>query len=105
MLIYAKGNSIPEDIREREPRFIYKGKSSATALKKYWRLLPNGEIDPGCKPFNSRGEIELLHRAYPELGAFRIEARRVGRPLSDSGNGEGRERTEKRRTDEDEPKY
>jgi hypothetical protein len=80
MLIYKRGDLIPETLRDH--RFIYKGKQSKVALIKYWRLLENERPDPDCKPFLRISEIELVHRAYPTLGPYLVESTSVGRPAT-----------------------
>jgi hypothetical protein len=78
MLIYKRGDRIPSE--QRDHRFFFNGQPSAIALKKYWRLLPDGSPDPACKPYRRRWEIEMQHRAYPGLGAYLVDAVPAGRP-------------------------
>lgn len=78
MLVYTRGDRIPAELRD--DRFTYQGETSAIALKKYWRLLPNGQPDPACPPYRAKWEIDLHHRAYPELGEYRVDVGAVGRP-------------------------
>jgi hypothetical protein len=77
MIIYTAGHRIPEGKRDR--RFIHKGNPSAAALKKYWRVLPDGTPDPNCKPYRGRWEIDLHHRADPTLGEYQVDADPPGR--------------------------
>ncbi|MGL5059044.1 MAG: hypothetical protein ACRC62_03600 [Microcoleus sp.] len=76
-ITYKRGDRIPPELRD--DRFIYKGSPSAAALKKYWRLLPDGSPDPDCKPYRSRWEIDLHHRADPALGHYLVDADPPGR--------------------------
>jgi hypothetical protein len=77
MITYTRGDRIPPE--KRDDRFLHKGKPSAAALDKYWRLLPDGSPDPSCKPFRRVWEIELTHKAYPWLGSYRIDTDGPGR--------------------------
>jgi hypothetical protein len=78
MIAYTRGDRIPEALRDR--RFLYKGKPSTNALKKFWRVLEDGRPDPNCQPFIRISEIELLHASSPSLGAYQINSGQVGRP-------------------------
>jgi hypothetical protein len=78
VITYARGDRIPEALRDR--RFLYKGKPSANALKKYWRVLEDGRPDPNCSPFLRVCEIEILHTLSPSLGQYRIDSGKPGRP-------------------------
>jgi hypothetical protein len=80
MIIYTRGDRIPPEKRDR--RFIHNGNPSAAALKKYWRLLPDGSPDPDCKPYRGRWEIDLHHQADQSLGAYQIDADPPGRKRS-----------------------
>lgn len=82
MVTYTRGDNIPPE--KRDWRFVYKEKPSANALNKYWRLLPDGSPDPCCAPFPRRTAIEMLHRAYPKLGEYKIDSKKVGRPKKET---------------------
>jgi hypothetical protein len=84
VIIYTRGDRIPEGKRDR--RFFYDGRPSAIALKKYWRLLPDGSPDPACTPYRRRWEIDMHHRAYPEMGEYRIDADLPGRNRQRKGS-------------------
>lgn len=78
MLTYTRGDRIPEALRDR--RFLYQGKPSTNALKKFWRVLEDGSPDPDCPPFLRVCEIEILHTLNPLLGEYKIESGKRGRP-------------------------
>lgn len=77
MIIYKRGDRILPS--NRDSRFAWNGAPSALALKKYWRLLPSGAVDPACKPYEHRWMIEQHHADQPDLGKYRVEVERVGR--------------------------
>ncbi len=87
MLIYKRGDRIPPALREQDDRFLHNGQPSATALRRYWRLQDDGSPDPSCKSYRAIWEIDLHHRAYPELGVWRVDSAPVGRPKT-KGKGD-----------------
>lgn len=86
IITYARGSNIPLEIRSHDPRFTYKGNPSASALRRYWRLLGDGKPDPNCKPYRAIWEIDLHHRADPNLGSYVIQSSPVGRPKQRTGD-------------------
>jgi hypothetical protein len=75
MIIYQRGDRIPEALRDR--RFYTKsGTLSTYAMQKWWRLLDDGKPDPDCLPFNRVFEIELIHKP----GEYKILHAPKGRP-------------------------
>ena len=83
IITYARGSSLAPEIRSQDSRFSYDGKPSATALRRYWRLLSDGRPDPECKAYRAIWEIDLHHKADTSLGENRIQTNPVGRPKAE----------------------